>query len=119
MNQSDIEERVAAALNLVEEKRWQEEWPKLARILHELDLDWSGDAAVRVWVILDDSDQNEWPREHTEQIDETIRESLRQAGVDIWPYIRFRGKAEQEALDQGTYDEDDEPGAAMYSPEHS
>ncbi|AGP42194.1 hypothetical protein BE04_22865 [Sorangium cellulosum] len=106
MSSRGTEGQVDVALQQVKE-RWNPAWPGLSEMLRLLDVDWSGDDAVRIWVILNDEDDQEWPEEHMEAIDEAIRASLRDAGVDAWPYIHFRGKSEQEELIERESEEED------------
>ena len=80
---------------------WQSSWPKLAEIRREFDQDWSGDQAIRIWVVLDDNPQvKEWDRSTVQPIEDAIFTSLKENGVESWPYISFRGKQEQAELDE-------------------
>ena len=100
MSSKATEAQVDAALQQVVAS-WQKAWPRLSTLLRMLDLDWSGDEAIRIWVVLEDEDAPEgWPREQVEPIEEAIRGALKEAGVEAWPYINFRGKSEQEDLER-------------------
>ncbi len=73
----------------------------VTEVRYALDTDWSGDPAVRVWVILrDDIADSAEIFDHTEPIRSTITQALRDAGIDLWPYIHFRGQSEQAELDR-------------------
>ncbi len=75
--------------------------PFVTELRHALDNDWSGDPAVWIWVILrDDVAESGKILEHTKPIRSTIVQALRNAGIDRWPYLRFRGQSEQAALDR-------------------
>ncbi len=70
-------------------------------IRHALDTDWTGDPAVFIWVILrDDVAGSSGIAEHTKPIRSTIVQALRDAEIGRWPFLRFRGQAEQEELDR-------------------
>lgn len=75
--------------------------PFVTEIRHLLDTDHDGDPAVRIWVIFDD-DTAASPEflTRTEQVRSAIVEALREAEIDRWPYVRFRGQSEQAKLDR-------------------
>ena len=66
-----------------------------------LDNDWSGDPAVRIWVIVrDDITERAEVLEHAEPVRSSIVQALRDAEVARWPYVHFRGQSEQADLDR-------------------
>jgi len=73
----------------------------VTEIRHALDTDSSGDPAVWVWVVLEDdtADSDEF-FERSEVVKTKIVQSLREAQIDRWPYVRFRGQSEQAELDR-------------------
>lgn len=75
--------------------------PFVTEIRHLLDNDHDGDPAVMIWVIFDD-DTALGPEffQRTEEVRSTIVEALREAEIDRWPYVRFRGQTEQMELDR-------------------
>ena len=73
----------------------------VTEIRHVLDNDWSGDPAVLIWVILrDDIADSSEILEHSKPIRTTIGQALRDAKIDRWPYVHFRGQSEQAELDR-------------------
>ncbi len=73
----------------------------VTEIRHILDNDWSGDPAVRIWVILrDDIADSGEILEYSQPIRSTIARALRDAEIDRWPYVHFRGQSEQAELDR-------------------
>jgi hypothetical protein len=78
-----------------------ENFPFVTEIRHALDDDWSGDPAVRFWVILrDDVLESSEFADHARRVHWTIFEAVNKSEIDRWPYIRFRGKSEQVELDR-------------------
>ena len=80
--------------SIEEALRKRPDLPKPLRAVHvELDTDWSGDAAVWVWVILDDDDlDRETRHEYRSIVRETVADTL--AGARRFVYVRFRGVSE-------------------------
>jgi hypothetical protein len=73
----------------------------VTEIRHVLDNDWSGDPAIMIWVILrDDFTESGEILKRTEPVRTTIAQTLRDAGIDRWPYVHVRGQSEQEELDR-------------------
>jgi hypothetical protein len=66
---------------------------------YRLDVDASGAPAVWVWVVLDDAaaSSRDFPAVAAD-IRDAIRNALQQAGIDRWPYVRFRTRSEQAEL---------------------
>lgn len=57
--------------------------------------DWSGDDAVRVFIIFDEATTDEergWPAVYP--LTEKIRRALYDAEIDTWPYFRYRKASE-------------------------
>jgi len=74
--------------------------PEVVDLRHELDIDSTGVDCVRVWLILDDASPEEvWAFASTSAMRETVKRALRDAEVDLWPYILVRAKSEQDAFD--------------------
>ncbi len=73
----------------------------VTEIRHVLDTDSAGDPAVWIWVILQDAtaESAAFPA-CTEPVRSTIAQALREAEIDRWPYVRFRGESEQVELDR-------------------
>jgi hypothetical protein len=63
---------------------------------YRLDVDASGAPAVWVWVVVDDAaaSSRDFPAVAA-GIRDAIRNALQQAGIDRWPYVRFRTRSEQ------------------------
>jgi len=69
--------------------------PKVVSVRCNLMVDSIGDDAIDVWVLVDDSTPDEglsWDR--VQPIHEEIHRALREAEVELWPYIKFRRQAE-------------------------
>ncbi len=65
-----------------------------------LDNDWAGEPAVWIWVIMEDAiADSEEILEHTDPVESTVVQALRDAKISRWPYLRFRGQSEQAELD--------------------
>ncbi len=78
-----------------------ESFPFVTEIRHALDDDWSGDPAIRFWVMLrDDVVESPEYADRAEQVQSTIVEAVRMSEIDRWPYVRFRGESEQAELDK-------------------
>ena len=62
--------------------------------------DSTGDPAVKIWVILND-EAGESPDfgAETADISEQVVAVLRDQHVDLWPYVRFRTRSEQDEID--------------------
>lgn len=60
---------------------------------YEIGLDSTGDPALWIWLILEQS-EDAWSRENRAELRERIDKTLRDVGVARWPYIRFRGVEE-------------------------
>jgi hypothetical protein len=75
--------------------------PFVTEIRHALDTDAAGEPAIWVWVVLEDdtADSAEF-FERSEVVKSKIVQSLREAQIDRWPYVRFRGQSEQADLDR-------------------
>jgi hypothetical protein len=65
----------------------------------EFGRDSTGDPAVWIWIVVDDTAANEpgFDRE-ANLLPRQIREALRKSGIERWPYVRFRTASEQKAL---------------------
>jgi len=75
-------------------------WPPCVLTLNvELGADSTGDPAIWIWVFVDDeaATATDFPSIAME-IEEEIRAAFAASGVDRWPYVRFRTRAEQLAL---------------------
>ena len=59
---------------------------------YQLDTDWSGEPAVRIWFILNDDVEIEAPNvsETLSRIRALIRMRLQDAGIDRWPFVGIR-----------------------------
>jgi hypothetical protein len=66
---------------------------------YRLDVDASGAPAVWVWVVVDDAaaSSRDFPAVAA-GIRDAIRNALQEAGIDRWPYVRFRTRSEQAEL---------------------
>ena len=75
-------------------------FPFVTEIRHALDNDWSGDPAIRFWVILrDDVAESDEFAERAEEVRSAIADAVHESEIDRWPYIRFRAESEQAELD--------------------
>jgi hypothetical protein len=74
--------------------------PRVVRIELEEGFDSTGDPALYIWVLLDDEttlhDEVTW--QNVKQINRTIRDTLRDADEQRWPYVRFRTESEHRTL---------------------
>ena len=65
-------------------------------VSHRLDEDATGTPAVWVWVVVDDAAvASRNFSSVAAEIRDTIRDALQHAGVDRWPYVRFRTRSEE------------------------
>jgi hypothetical protein len=65
----------------------------------EFGRDSTGEAAVWIWVLVDDAAANDARFTTTsDRLQREIRQSLQRTGLDRWPYVRFRTASEQKAL---------------------
>lgn len=77
------------ALNLPER-------PKVAAIEVEEDIDSVGEEALRVFVVLEESEADEMRRwKSVAPIHRTIHQTLLSHGIRLWPYIRFVKESER------------------------
>lgn len=89
------QEQIDAALAAIDRP------PFVKEIRYALDTDSTGDPAVLIWVILrDDIADSDEILEHVEPVRSTIVQALSDAGIDRWPYLRYRGQSEQAELDR-------------------
>jgi hypothetical protein len=66
----------------------------------EVGEDWTGDPAVRIWLLVDeDTVQKKEVNRVTMASEQMIRDALTAASIQRWPYVRVRSEAEQRALD--------------------
>jgi hypothetical protein len=65
----------------------------------ELDIDSTGDPAVRIWVFVDDQamKREDFTRISLD-IERKILDAFSAAGIERWPYVSFRSASEQRAL---------------------
>ncbi|MBX3469762.1 MAG: hypothetical protein KF878_23050 [Planctomycetes bacterium] len=91
-----VEQRVRTAL-----ARAKKRLPRhVVALRHRLDTDSSGQDAVYVWIIIDDGAPEEvWAYEATSPLGDVVEQALSAAGVDLWPYVLFRAKSEQDEFD--------------------
>lgn len=89
------QEQIATVLDAIDRP------PFVTEIRHALDTDAAGEPAIWVWVVLDDdtADSEEF-FERSEVVRSRIVQSLREAQIARWPYVRFRGQSEQAELDR-------------------
>ncbi len=68
-------------------------------VSYRLDIDASGAPAVWVWVVVDDAaaSSGDFPAVAA-GIRDAIRSALQQAGIERWPYVRFRTRSEEAEL---------------------
>ena len=68
-------------------------------VSYRLDVDASGMPAVWVWVVVDDDapSRPDFPAMAAD-IRDSIRNALQQAGIERWPYVRFRTRSEEAEL---------------------
>ena len=72
--------------------------PKVVAIEVEDYVDWSGDDALRVYVILsDDTDEFRLTGDEVLQLKSAIRYSLRSHGIELFPYVRLVKESERRA----------------------
>jgi hypothetical protein len=61
--------------------------------------DSTGEKAVWVWVIVSDEVDDEDFKKGIGEIKQGVEDALRRAGIDLYPYVRFRTMAEQKELE--------------------
>jgi hypothetical protein len=68
-------------------------------VSHRLDLDATGAPAVWIWVVVDDTAaaSKDFPS-LAAGIRDSLRDALQQAGIERWPYVRFRSRSEEAEL---------------------
>jgi len=89
-----LEENVQLALAKAQRQFPPE--PKVVGMEHELIVDSTGDDAVEILVKLDEATpEDQWMPAWLEPIAKAIRESLRQDGIDLWPYMHFLTPSEE------------------------
>ena len=68
-------------------------------VSYRLDVDASGAPAVWIWVVIDDAaaSSRDFPAVAA-GIRTAIRDALQKAGIERWPYVRFRTRSEQAEL---------------------
>ncbi|MBI1849464.1 MAG: hypothetical protein HYR85_03865 [Planctomycetes bacterium] len=76
--------------------------PPIVELRYEVGVDWSGDDAVWIWTIVDDSTpKKDWTFAKLTPVYEKIREAVRGTGLEIIPYVRVRSRSGQDAIDAG------------------
>lgn len=66
---------------------------------YEFGLDWSGDPAVWIWLVVDDDAANHPSFMTTStRLQREIHRALKATGSERWPYVRFRTFSEQREL---------------------
>jgi len=78
------------------------ERPIVKRVQVQQDLDSLGEDAFRIWVVLDDQTLEEercWAR--LAPIEERIKEKLREAGYEQWPYLTFWTESQMQEVESG------------------
>jgi hypothetical protein len=90
---SDETRRLRAAMSEVQFP------PEVLTWEFEFGRDSTGDPAVWIWVLVDDAAAND-PGFTTvsTRLQREIQQALQRAGLDRWPYVRFRTASEQKAL---------------------
>jgi hypothetical protein len=68
-----------------------------------LDTDWSGDPAVRIWLVLNDDVEIESlaVQDELHPVRRGYHEAIQRAGIDRWPYIGVRTRSETKELITG------------------
>ncbi|MEM8637679.1 MAG: hypothetical protein AAGG51_02505 [Cyanobacteria bacterium P01_G01_bin.54] len=81
-------------------KKTQETLPEtIERIDYEVGVDYDGDDAVRVWVILKDEDiPTQWTFEERSKVRRAIFSAIHESGLPHWPFISFRATSEEPPL---------------------
>jgi hypothetical protein len=97
-----VDAKTRAALNLKRLKLPPK--PRVLSIEAEDYVDWTGDEALRVWVVIDENttDEELLDGEAASQLSNAIHDSLLSRGVSLFPYIRVVKPSERHA----TYDEE-------------
>ncbi|MBI3844721.1 MAG: hypothetical protein HY292_08800 [Planctomycetes bacterium] len=76
--------------------------PPIVELRYEVGVDWSGDDAVWIWTIVDDSTlKKNWTYAKLKPVYARIREAVRETGLEIIPYLYVRSKSGQDAIDAG------------------
>ncbi len=96
-----VDQKILNVLKLSKLKSKLPKNPKVVNIRVEEYVDTSGEDALRIWVILDESvDIEKFRGEDISALKSAIRDRVFELGVDLWPYIYIAKQSE--------LDEDDE-----------
>lgn len=90
--------RVAKILDYCQEKL-KRTLPQISKIMHRIEDDSTGEEALWVWVILEDeATKGDKFYEITRQVRSELTRMLRAYGVELWPFIHFRSRSEQDEV---------------------
>lgn len=91
--------RTAKILDMCREKLRRNQYP-VSEIVHRIEDDSTGEKALWVWVILEDeATTGDRFFEITRQVRSDLTRMLRAYGVELWPFIHFRSRSEQDEVD--------------------
>lgn len=95
-----VDTKVRAALKLKKLKLPPK--PRVLSIEPEDFVDWEGEEALRIWVVIaeDTTDEELLNGRATIELTRAIRDSLRAKGVTLFPYISFTKPSEQRPDDE-------------------
>lgn len=96
-----ISEKVQDALKLSDLKSKLPKTPRVVDIRVEDYVDTDREDALRVWVILDEKVNAETvDGQNVTDLKNTIRDRIREQGVELWPYIFFAKQSELDDADE-------------------
>jgi hypothetical protein len=96
-----VDQKIQNALKLSKLKSKLPQNPRVVDIRVEDYVDTDGEDALRVTVILDEGVEVEKLRaEDISALKRTIRDRVREQGVDLWPYIWFAKQSEIDELEE-------------------
>jgi len=102
-----VDQKIRNALKLSKLKSKLPQNPRVVDIRVEDYVDTDGEDALRVTVILDEGVEVEKLRaEDISALKRTIRDRVREQGMDLWPYIWFAKQSEIDELEQEDEDEE-------------
>ncbi len=96
----------ATVQRLLESLTIPSDCPRVVSTLFSVRPDSTGDAAVWVWVILADREED-WTLAEVRPLTELIEGALTEGGVRAIPYVRFRTESEQILIDEQRTDPPD------------
>jgi hypothetical protein len=96
-----VDQKIRDALKLSKLKTKLPKNPRIVDIRVEEYVDTSGEDALRVTVVLDEGvEVEQLTAKDTTALKTTIRNRIREQGVELWPYIQLAKQSELDELDE-------------------